>query len=141
MRTEPALLSKRVHEKIRDDATLRSHVISIGIPILLPDGKHLLRGPEIKIPAFHGEGEAKILPGKVNLWAHDGWVDLLASVREAHQLGVKLLAGTDLLAVGPSIHWELELLVQATARPLGENRTVLSPEVGRYSPISFAVPK
>ncbi len=43
---------------------------------------------------------------------------MLASVREAHQLGVKLLAGTDLQAVGPSIHWELELFVQAGIPPL-----------------------
>ncbi len=79
MRTDPALLSKGVHGKIHDDSVLRSHIISIGIPILLPDGKHLLRGTEIKIPAFHGESEAKILPGKVNRWAHDGWVDLRRS--------------------------------------------------------------
>jgi len=46
-----------------------------------------------------------------------GWIDVLASVREAHQLGVKLLAGTD-LPVGPSIHWELELLADAGVSPL-----------------------
>jgi hypothetical protein len=79
MRTDAAALSKAVYAKIRDDASLRSHIVSIGIPILLPDGKKLLRGPLIKIPAFHGEAEARITPGKLDLWAHDGWVDLRTS--------------------------------------------------------------
>jgi len=62
---------------------------------------------------------AALLPGNgEDRERQSEWVDLLASVREAHQLGVKLLAGTDLQAVGPSIHWELELLVQAGLSPL-----------------------
>jgi hypothetical protein len=76
MRTDPAALSKAVAERVRTDAAVRSHIISIGIPILLADGKGLLRGPEMKIPPFHGEGQVKITPGKIDLWAHDGWVDL-----------------------------------------------------------------
>ncbi|HLF15452.1 MAG TPA: short-chain dehydrogenase [Bacteroidota bacterium] len=82
MKTDAGTLSKSVFGKIRDDAVLRSHIISIGIPVLLPDGKKILRGPEIKIPAFHGEGEAKVVRGKIDLWAHDGWVDLRRSNME-----------------------------------------------------------
>lgn len=79
MRTDPAAISKAVAERVRTDAAVRSHIISIGIPILLADGKGLLRGPEMKIPPFHGESHVKITPGKIDLWAHDGWVDLRKS--------------------------------------------------------------
>ena len=51
-------------------------MLSIGIPVLLPDGKNLLRGNEIKIPPFRGENELEITPENIDLWAKDGWVDL-----------------------------------------------------------------
>ncbi len=44
---------------IERDARLRQHILSIGIPILLPDGTRLLRGPMLKSPD-----------------AENGWVDL-----------------------------------------------------------------
>ncbi len=55
----PEALAEAAYDRIAADARLRSHIISIGIPILTPDGEKLLRGPEIK--AEHAE---------------DGWVDL-----------------------------------------------------------------
>lgn len=79
LRTDAGELSKAVSERVRTDAPLRSHIVSIGIPILLADGKSLLRGPEMKIPPFHGESQVRITPGKIDLWAHDGWVDLRTS--------------------------------------------------------------
>lgn len=69
-------ISKKAEELIRNNRVLRSHIISIGIPILLPDGKKLLRGPEIKIPPYRGENELPVTPENIELWAHDGWVDL-----------------------------------------------------------------
>jgi hypothetical protein len=79
MRSDAGALSKAVADRVRTDAAVRSHIISIGIPILLPDGKSLLRGPVMKIPPSHGESQSKITPVKINLWAHDGWVDLRKS--------------------------------------------------------------
>jgi hypothetical protein len=79
MRTDAGAMSKAVAERVRTDAAVRSHIISIGIPILLPDGKSILRGPEMKIPPFHGDSQVKITAGKVDLWSHDGWVDLRTS--------------------------------------------------------------
>jgi len=76
LKTDPSTLSKRITDKINAEIVIRSHIISIGIPILLPDGKRLIRGPVIKIPAMHGESEIAINSAKINLWAHDGWVDL-----------------------------------------------------------------
>ncbi len=69
-------LSERLFKLISEDAELRSQIISIGIPILLPDGKRLLRGPTVKIPPYRGEDVLEIQPGKIDIWAHDGWVDL-----------------------------------------------------------------
>ncbi|MGA9119031.1 MAG: short-chain dehydrogenase [Bacteroidota bacterium] len=72
----PAVLSQRLLALIREDPALRSRIISIGIPILLPDGESLLRAERIKIPPFRGETELPVTPESVNRWAHDGWVDL-----------------------------------------------------------------
>jgi len=67
---------------LRANATLRSRIISIGIPVLLSDGKTLLRGATVKIPPFRGESELAITPESVDSWAHAGWVDLrLENVR------------------------------------------------------------
>lgn len=69
-------MSEDLCRTITGNKELRSEIISIGIPILLPDGNSLLRGDEIKIPPFRGED---ILPANqktIDAWAHDGWVDL-----------------------------------------------------------------
>ncbi len=72
---EKALSEQLVH-LISENADLRSQIISIGIPILMPDGKRLLRGPIVKIPPYRVENVLDIQPGKIDIWAHDGWVDL-----------------------------------------------------------------
>ncbi len=75
-RSKPKAMSARLHRLIGRNAALRSQIISIGIPILLPDGKSLLRGDTIKIPPFRGEDELPITPQTIDQWSHDGWVDL-----------------------------------------------------------------
>lgn len=72
-------LSEATYNLIKSDNKLRSEIISIGIPILLPDGKSLLRGNLMKIPPFRGKEELEITPENVDLWASDGWVDLRVS--------------------------------------------------------------
>ena len=57
---------------IETDRDLRSGIVSIGLPILLPDGRHLLRGPSIKIRPPAGEALRDCR------WAGQGWVDLRA---------------------------------------------------------------
>ena len=77
--TSPHELSRRLYELLQNDPDLRSQIISIGIPILLPDGKSLLRAGTIKIPPYRGEDELPISPESISQWAHDGWVDLRES--------------------------------------------------------------
>lgn len=76
MKTAPEMLSKKLTSCVEGDRGLRSRIISIGIPILLADGKRLLRGNEIKIPPFRGENRLEMSRKNIELWAHDGWIDL-----------------------------------------------------------------
>ncbi len=75
----PAFIASCAQEQIKTDAALRSEIISIGIPILLSDGKSLIRGPEMKIPAYRGQNEIEITEENINKWANEGWIDLRQS--------------------------------------------------------------
>ncbi|MBM4176875.1 MAG: short-chain dehydrogenase [Ignavibacteria bacterium] len=76
VKKNPKEISNTIFEYIKTDSDIRAKMISIGIPILLPDGKQLLRGKDIKIPPYRGENELKIDDKKIELWSNDGWVDL-----------------------------------------------------------------
>jgi len=72
----PAEMALRALEELGADDAYRSEIISIGIPILLPEGT-LLRGPECKIPVATEPGQSfPVTPAAVETWAHAGWVDL-----------------------------------------------------------------
>jgi hypothetical protein len=72
----PPEMSVRAAEEIAGDADYRGEIVSIGIPILLPDGR-LVRGPECKIPPVPVPSETlEVSEEKVDAWAHAGWVDL-----------------------------------------------------------------
>jgi hypothetical protein len=51
---------------------------SIGIPVLMPDGKTLLRGPRINVPELVGHSTSVPLGNskQVEAWAAKGWIDL-----------------------------------------------------------------
>lgn len=73
-------IQAKVCELLEKDADLRSRIVSIGIPILMPDGESLLRASFVKIPAV--DRPVKMTPQKLESWAADGWVDLrLASFK------------------------------------------------------------
>ena len=58
---------------IQEDSDLRVRILSIGLPILLPDGDHVLRGPAPKVTPEPGQD-----PRDPRL-AENGWVDLRAT--------------------------------------------------------------
>jgi len=76
----PEELSNKTEQILNDDSLLRSHIVSIGIPILLADGERLLRGSHIKIPTQRwdsaGGNSVELNGEKRDAWAHDGWVDI-----------------------------------------------------------------
>lgn len=72
--TEAAEISRRLADLLRSDATRRREIVSIGIPVLFPDGR-LLRGPECKIPPSD-HPSSTVTPEAIEAWARAGWVDL-----------------------------------------------------------------
>jgi hypothetical protein len=91
MQATPQELSDSIEKLISEDTKLRSSIISIGLPILLADGKSLLRGDEIKIPPFKGDNELPVTKSVLELWAKDGWVDLRPSNMTKWQKRFKLI--------------------------------------------------
>jgi NAD(P)-dependent dehydrogenase (short-subunit alcohol dehydrogenase family) len=76
LKTSSKKISEDLTTYITGDDALRSQIISIGIPILLPNGKTLLRGNEVKIPAYRGINELNITPSSIEEWSRAGWIDL-----------------------------------------------------------------
>ncbi|MEW5799892.1 MAG: polysaccharide biosynthesis protein [Bacteroidota bacterium] len=82
LKTQAKQISADLTTLISKEEQLRSQIISIGIPILMPDGKTLLRGNEVKIPPYRGVNELPINAAAIEDWAHNGWVDLRVSNME-----------------------------------------------------------
>lgn len=89
--SSPKDLSQKLYNLLKENTQLRSEIISIGIPILMPDGKQLLRGNEMKIPPFRGNNELELTKDNINLWAKDGWVDLREDNMEAWKVRIQTL--------------------------------------------------
>jgi NAD(P)-dependent dehydrogenase (short-subunit alcohol dehydrogenase family) len=70
---EPGPTACSAESLIEEDADLRTRILSIGLPILLPDGQRILRGAEVKV-APGGSGVFDH-----NRLAEQGWVDLRES--------------------------------------------------------------
>lgn len=75
----PEELSEKCFDLVVNDSNLRNEILSIGIPILLPNAESLLRGSIVKIPAFRGENVLDVNEKNINTWANEGWVDLRVS--------------------------------------------------------------
>ena len=76
LETRPQRLSETLVSDLIANSDLRSEIISIGIPILFPDGR-LLRGPEVKVPGAVTENDTyRVTPERLESWIEAGWVDL-----------------------------------------------------------------
>jgi hypothetical protein len=73
----PAALAEALEARVDADARTRQRIISIGLPILLSDGEHLLRGPVVKATE-----------------PHHGWVDLTADNMRAWQERLRAMRRT-----------------------------------------------
>jgi hypothetical protein len=73
--SDPGETSARAARLVEEDADLRAAILSIGIPIWLPDGG-ILRGPEMKTPPYKEEARAELDAETMVRWADAGWVDL-----------------------------------------------------------------
>ncbi len=77
LKHRPEELSEELSELIQSDEfdQMCQTIISLGLPILLPDGKQIIRGPRISIPERIEPG-VRITGEDVDAWAQKGWVDL-----------------------------------------------------------------
>lgn len=66
----PDELAAGAERLLNEDGDLRTRILSIGLPIFLPDGERVLRGREVKVGPQEGGNEAA---------ARKGWVDLRAA--------------------------------------------------------------
>jgi NAD(P)-dependent dehydrogenase (short-subunit alcohol dehydrogenase family) len=69
---DPAETARRADELIEADPDLRRRALSVGIPILLPDGERLLRGPTVRV-APSGEDGLGVRDERL---VERGWIDL-----------------------------------------------------------------
>lgn len=78
LKKSAADLAREIFDLIRSQAgtNLRQRIISIGLPILTPDGSALIRGPFIRIPEVAGSDRIVLHSGDADKWAAKGWVDL-----------------------------------------------------------------
>jgi NAD(P)-dependent dehydrogenase (short-subunit alcohol dehydrogenase family) len=70
---DPDVMAQETTRVIQSDEDLRSRMLTVGIPILMADGKSLLRGPDVRIAPQ--EGQSTDDPRL----ADAGWVDLRPS--------------------------------------------------------------
>jgi hypothetical protein len=68
-------MSQSIEKYLRGNP-IKDLITSLGLPIIMPDGKTILRGPYINIPeTVHGRLEIQSL-SELDAWAEQGWVDL-----------------------------------------------------------------
>jgi hypothetical protein len=71
----PSVLSRRVADHLASSA-IADMITSLGIPILLPDGATIMRGPWVTIPESASASIVIRKQADVETWADQGWVDL-----------------------------------------------------------------
>ena len=76
LKESPEALAAEIHLLIERDEKLRHTINTVGLPILLPDGRSLIRGPLIRIPEIPGANQVKVTTESIDEWAAKGWVDL-----------------------------------------------------------------
>jgi len=68
--SDPTVLAESAAALVSTDEDLRSRIVSIGLPILLPDGERVLRGADVRVGPEPGQD-----PTAERL-VERGWVDL-----------------------------------------------------------------
>ena len=82
----PETVSAKIARRLKNSEVARQ-ATSIGIPILLPDGRSFLRGPRVKVPEIKGKRKQADLsdPKAVERWIQRGWIDLRPANMERWQ--------------------------------------------------------
>ena len=75
---KPKQIADALYRYVLRQNELRQTITSVGLPILAPDGRHILRGPFIRIPERADTNCVPFTPECVDQYARKGWVDLRA---------------------------------------------------------------
>lgn len=73
----PEALSEKL-VAVLEESSVSTMAPSIGIPVVMPDGRHILRGPWINVPELVGHASSVPLGDSqaIDRWIAKGWVDL-----------------------------------------------------------------
>lgn len=79
--SSPARTAKEISEtlaSVLESSGVAKTAPSIGIPVLLPDGTTMLRGPRINVPELIGHSTTVEIqsPADLEKWISKGWIDL-----------------------------------------------------------------
>lgn len=72
----PRKIADALYAWLKKQEDIVELMVSVGVPILAPDGQTILRGPAIRIPEHPDSNTVRISADKVDVWAKKGWVDL-----------------------------------------------------------------
>jgi hypothetical protein len=78
-------ISETLSRYLQRNHDLRNAIISIGVPILPPEGNRLIRGPRINVPEYAGQAKLPVTDEAIDTWAERGWIDLRAKNIERWQ--------------------------------------------------------
>ncbi|HYL54259.1 MAG TPA: hypothetical protein VEU73_01640 [Gemmatimonadales bacterium] len=104
--SRPGELSAAAHARIERDAVLRSHILSVGIPILTPDGDRVYRGRQVAVPGDGGDPRSAAPRGWVDLRPEQfgGWItrarEMVAQAERRAQCSTESGSGVDWTAIG-----------------------------------------
>lgn len=87
---DPQQAAEFIYKFVCEEDALRSTIVSIGLPILAPDAKSIVRGPQINIPESIYD-TVDVTDNNLDKWARKGWVDLRpANVRTWQERFVRM---------------------------------------------------
>lgn len=89
LKVTPEFLATEAQKIVTENADLRAQMVSIGLVILMADGKNYLRGRNVVIPVNMGDDELQMTEENVDFWCKEGWVDLRAKNFESWQNRIK----------------------------------------------------
>jgi len=114
----PQDLSEALVKLVMEDADLRSRAISIGIPILMPDGVTLLCANRERRDHRWEWQSWDVTQEAINRWAETEWIDLrLSNMARWKQRMVNILSEAESMpdpAFDSSSHWERSMCDPAT---------------------------
>jgi NAD(P)-dependent dehydrogenase (short-subunit alcohol dehydrogenase family) len=99
-------LSAAAQARIERDTVLRSHILSVGIPILTPDGDRVYRGGQVAVPGDGRDPRSAAPRGWVDLRPEQfgGWItrarEMVAQAERRARCSTESGSGVDWTAIG-----------------------------------------